>query len=172
MINANNLIPWEMSSLHCDLEKLVLYSVSKQTWAKHSSAWKLYSEFCDCFGTKFSLPIDTKFARDFATWAIATRKLKSSTVKSYLSSLNFAHTLSGIENLNLNSDAAIKLILKGAENSYDLAYRCKPDRLPMNIHLLEILRHRIGNLGWSDFLKQVFWTACTLCFFFHFHCRV
>ena len=41
----------------------------------------------------------------------------------------------------------------------------KVDRLPMNIHLLNVLRHRISELNWSPYSKQVFWTACTVCFF-------
>ena len=41
----------------------------------------------------------------------------------------------------------------------------KTDRLPMNIHLLNVLRHRISELYWSPYSKQVFWTACTVCFF-------
>ena len=165
MIKTSALLPDRMSSLNCDLQKLVLTSVSKQTWAKHSSAWKLYKDFCDCFGEKFSLPIDIKCARAFATWAITARKLKSSTVKSYLASLNFAHVLNGMLCPNLNSDPVTKLIIKGAENSFDLTISCKPDRLPMNVHLLEILRHRISDLTWSDLSKQIFWTVCTVCFF-------
>ena len=35
----------------------------------------------------------------------------------------------------------------------------------MNIHLLDILGHRISALGWSVFSKQVLWTACTVSFF-------
>ena len=41
----------------------------------------------------------------------------------------------------------------------------KVDRLPMNIHLLNVLRHRISELNLSPYSKQVFWTACTVCFF-------
>ena len=35
----------------------------------------------------------------------------------------------------------------------------------MNVHLLKILCDRIANLEWSDFSKQVVWTACTVCFY-------
>ena len=165
MISTNKLIPHEMSDLRCDLEKLLLYSASKATWAKHCSAWKLYDEFCQFYNVKFELPVSIGYARAFATWAVSRRKLKNTTVKSYLSSLNVAHTLSGSFSSNLNSDPCVKLAMRGAENIANVNGTCKTNRLPMNIHLLNILRHRISELPWSPFSKQIFWTACTLCFF-------
>ena len=165
MISTNKLIPHEMSDLRSDLEKLLLYSASKVTWAKHCSAWKLYDEFCQFYNVKFELPVSIGYARAFATWAVSKRKLKNTTVKSYLSSLNVAHTLSGSFSSNLNSDPCVKLAMRGAENIANVNGACKTDRLPMNIHLLNILRHRISELPWSPFSKQIFWTACTLCFF-------
>ena len=165
MISTNKLIPHEMSDLRSDLEKLLLYSASKATWAKHCSAWKLYDEFCQFYNVKFELPVSIGYARAFATWAVSRRKLKNTTVKSYLSSLNVAHTLSGSFSSNLNSDPCVKLAMRGAENIANVNGTCKTDRLPMNIHLLNILRHRISELPWSPFSKQIFWTACTLCFF-------
>ena len=88
----------------------------------------------------------------------------STTEKSYISSLNVAHTLSGTFNSNLNSDPCVKLVMRGAENFANVNGVCKTDRLPMNIHLLNILRHRISELPWSPFSKQIFWMACTVCF--------
>ena len=35
----------------------------------------------------------------------------------------------------------------------------------MNIHLLNILSHKIAQLEWADFSKQVVWTACIVSFF-------
>ena len=113
----------------------------------------------------FTVPISPEYARAFATWAVTKKGLKSSTIKSYISSLNVAHTLANTPNGNLNSDPCIKMVLKGASNVSCLSEPAKPDRLPMNIHLLEILSHRLTELSWSDFSKQIFWTACTLRFF-------
>ena len=113
-----------MSSLSNSFENLLINSISKQTWAKHSSAWNLYKEFCFCFNTKFELPILVQYVRAFSTWAVTARGLKSSTVKSYISSLNTAHVLSSVEGKNLNLDTCVKMILKGAENSFSLEHTC------------------------------------------------
>ena len=154
-----------MVGLSQDLEKLIIYSASKQTWARHTSAWKLYADFCENFKINFSLPITVPLARGFTTWAVTKKDLKSSTVMSYISSLNLAHTLGGFRYENLNLDPCIKLALKGASNMRDILSKPGKCRLPMNIYLLEILSHRIAELEWSKLSKQVFWSACTLCFF-------
>ena len=164
-LKSDRLIPDEMSSLCFEMERLIVNSISKQTWAKHCSAWNLYKEFCRMFNTDFVLPVPIKNVRAFATWAVSYKCLKSSTVKSYISSLNTAQTLSDMNSKNLNSDACLKLILKGAENLHYAEKTCKADRLPMNIHLLNILCHKIHNLEWSVYSKQVVWTACVISFF-------
>ena len=164
-LDSRKLIPKEMSSLCSDFEKLMIHSVTKQSWAKHCSAWKLFAEFCDNFGVANKLPIKPELARAFVTWAITSRKLKSTTVKSYVSSLNIAHVLGNVNNVNLSSDPCVKMLLKGAGNSCDLYLAKKASRLPMNLPLLEILSHRIALLEWSEMSKQVFWTACTVSFY-------
>ena len=165
LLNSRELLPGEMSSLCCDFEKLVLFSTSKSTWSKHCSAWKLYENFCEDFQVSFRLPIPVEFARAFVTWAACRKNLKSSTIKSYISSLNVAHTLSSTPNCNLNSDKCVKMALKGAENLSCLNFAVKPDRLPMNIHLLKILSHRLAETDWPKIEKQIIWTACTISFF-------
>ena len=77
MIKTDKLLPEAMSSLSDDFDKLVLHSVGRQTWAKHCSAWKLYKEFCLCFGAVFELPVTVQYARAFVTWAVSVKKLKS-----------------------------------------------------------------------------------------------
>ena len=44
------------------------------------------------------------------------KKLKSTTVKSYISSLNVAHTMGNVDYPNLSSDACTKMVVKGAKN--------------------------------------------------------
>ena len=114
------------------------------------------------------MPIKIEFARAFVTWAVTKKKLKSTTVKAYVSSFNIDRPLQYIGNVeekNLNSDPCIKLALKGAKNLIDCTLTPKKDRLPMSVDLLRVLGHRISKLSWSDFSKQVFWTACTTSIF-------
>ena len=154
-----------MYSLCENFEKLILYSATRQTWNKHCSAWKLFNDFYNEFNIRNHLPIDVKVARAFVTWAVTKKSLKPSTVKSYISSLNIAHTISSNGNGNLNLDPCIKLLLKGADNVMDRSTHPTNEHLPMNPHLLEVLGHRVSELDWNEVSRQVFWTACVVSFF-------
>ena len=109
------------------------------------------------------MPVE--YTRAFVTWAVTKEGLKSSTVQSYVSSLKTAHVIGNYKCQNFSSDPCIKMALKGAENMYQIFNTPKADRLPMNIHLLDILGDRISALGWSVLSKQVLWTACAISFF-------
>ena len=165
ILDTSKLLPSDVHALCKDLEKLVVYSTSTQSWARHCSAWNLYNSFCIEYRLVNKLPVPVGYARAFVTWAITKKGLKSNTVKSYLSSINTAHALSGNDRSNFNSDPCIKLALKGASNLNSLLSTPKPVRLPMNIHLLDVLGDRISKLGWTVYSKQVLWAACTACFF-------
>ena len=165
MLNPDVLLAPKFHALCDDFSKLVLYSASKQTWAKHCSAWKLYEEFCKDFGEKFSLPLESEQVRAFATWATTNKHLKSTTVKSYISSLNVANILVNAKTQNLSSDPCTKMVIKGARNYIDPLLTPKANRLPMDINLLVVLGHKISMLNWNEYAKQVLWTACTTSFF-------
>ena len=165
MIQSKSLLAPEFHSLCNDFSNLVLFSSTKQTWAKHCSAWKLFIEFCDAYGVPFEMPVKVEYTRAFVAWAVSKKKLKSSTVKAYISSINVAHALGNVNSPNLSSDCCTKLALKGATNCSDYASLPRAIRLPMNIDLLTLLGHRIKNLDWGNYSKQVFWTACLISFF-------
>ena len=164
-MKPRELLTPEYHSLCNDLSNLIRLSSSKQTWAKHCSGWKLYTEFCSTCRVNFDLTIKVESVRAFVTWAASTKRLKSNSIKSYVSRLNMAHTISNSTSPNLSSDSCIKLAIKGAKNSVDQYSTCRLSRIPMSYNLLVILGHRINALNWGDFSKQVFWTACTTSFF-------
>ena len=165
VLNSNNLLSKETISLSSELERLLMYSATQQTWARHCSAWKLYKNFCSALNISNELPIKIENVRAFATWAISKKGLKSSTIRAYISSLNVAHIVSNNPFENFNSDKCIKMALKGAANIENLSGACKIDRLPMTYDLLAILGHRLAELNWGEFSKQLFWTACVISFF-------
>ena len=156
MMKPRELLTPEYHSLCDDLSNLILLSSSKQTWAKHCSAWKLYSEFCSIFRVNFDLPIKAESARAFVAWAASTKNLKSSTIRSYVSSLNMANTLGNSNHPNLNSDSCVKLAIKGVKNSVDQNSAARPSRIPMTYDLLTILGHRINELNWGKFSNKFF----------------
>ena len=162
---TSKLLDAKTTDLCKDMEKLVMHSVTKNTWSRHCSAWKLFDEFCKIYSLSNVLPIKIECIRSFATWAVSRKGLKESTVKAYISSLNIAHALSNNSTCNLNSDQCVKMVLKGAKNLEGLSGKKSIVRMPMNIHLLNVLGHRISETSWSEFSKQAFWTACLTSFF-------
>ena len=164
-VDTSNLIPDKVSSLSKDLNRLIINSSTQQTWNRHCSALKLYAEFCTTYKIRDGWPSNIEIVRAFTTWAITKKSLKSSTVKSYISSLSVSHALGNSTKCNFNVEKCIKMLLKGAENIQSTECLPKPTRLAMNVDLLSILGHKISLLNWSDFSKQVLWTACTVCFY-------
>ena len=164
MLKTKELLAPEFHDL-CNLSNPILYSSTKQTWAKHCSPWKLFTEFCTDYNIKFVLPIKKEYIRAFVTWAATKKNLRSSTIRTYISSLNVAHALSNIEGVNLSSDICTKLALKGVKNYSDPALTLRAVRLPISFDLLRVVGHRINCLNWGELAKQVFWSACTTSFF-------
>jgi hypothetical protein len=97
-------------------------------------------------------------------WALSSRDLKPSTVRSYLSSLATVHELRGYAT-NECFNPVVKRIVKGAENLGFYRNIAKESRKVMTLPLLKLLGHEISKTGWSEDSKQVFWTACVTAFF-------
>ena len=138
ILDTKSMLPVVMSSLCDELKKLVVYSATNQTWAKHCSAWRLYNKFCLELSVKNQLPVPVEYVRALVTWTVTKRGLKSSTVQSYVSSLNTAHVISNHKCPNFSSDLFIKMALKGAKNMYQIFNAPKADRLPINIRVDQI----------------------------------
>ena len=164
-IDSRKLLADETAALCTNLEKLVLYSVTSSTWSKHSSAWNTLATFCKEFGIIETLPLSIENARAYTTWALSSKKLKHSTVESYLSSITFAHTLAGVNCEQFLKDRCIQTILKGANNIALLKKPSSTSRLAMNIHLLNLLGHKLASTNWCKISKQIVWTACSVSFY-------
>ena len=102
--------------------------------------------------------------RDFVTWAVTVKKLKPSTVGSYISSLSFILKINDFD-CSCCSDSVTKLLIKGAENLSFYKELSSNQRKVMTLPLLNILGHQIANSGWKSDSQQVFWTAVVVAFF-------
>lgn len=162
LFNPIALLPPNVNSLCSSFDKLMISSVSHNTWNKHSSALSLYSKFCNNLNLQCSLPFPLKNVRAFTTWALTERGLQTATVKSYLCSLKIIHDLNDFCYDDFLKDRCIKMLLSGASN---LSLPNNSFRPAMNFPLLKILSHRISETRWSEYSKQIIWTAFAICFF-------
>ena len=153
------------NSMCKNLEYLIMYSKTNSTWQKHCAAWNALTDFFEHLNQSVAWPLDINKARQFVIWALQSKKLKSNTVKTYLSSIRLAHTLGELSCSNFEKDAIIKMALCGAKNLSHLhndVVHCRP---PMSLSALKILGHRLACTDWKEMSVQVVWTACLVSFF-------
>ena len=70
---------------------LLTASLAKSTWLKHGSALKSFKKFEVFSEKKFQWPLSKDCVRGFISWAVLNKKLRPSTVQSYVSSLSYMH---------------------------------------------------------------------------------
>ena len=98
-------------------------------------------------------------------WCVGSRNLQTSTVRTYLSSLRFAHHLKGMSSDHLDNDKILALLLRGAEHHSLLSTTVSSTRRVVTFPLLLTLGHRIANSPWDPLSKQVIWAASCTAFF-------
>lgn len=146
-------------------ENLVIASKADSTWSKYKSGWNLFNEFLLNQEISPNWPVSNTVIKTFIVWSFYEKNLSANTIKAYLSSIKIAHQLMNLAPTTWENDPMIKMMLMGVENSHCISKKVSPARRPMNLNLLMILSHRIADLEWCDFSKQVVWTACTVAFF-------
>jgi hypothetical protein len=139
-------------------------SITTGTWKKHSSALNYLHLYEASLAELLEWPVSVSAVCGFASWALSSKDLKPSTVKSYLSSSATVHELRGYAT-NECFNPIVKRVVKGAENLG--FYKCiaSESRKVMTLPLLKLLGHEIAKTSWSEDSKQVFWTACVTAFF-------
>ena len=101
---------------------------------------------------------------DYVTWSFTVKKLKSTTVILYLSSLKCIHSLRSLSTENFDS-SLVSTLIRGGENLEIYNEKTKEKRKVMSLPLLKILGHKISKTDWPSNSKQALWTACTTAFF-------
>jgi hypothetical protein len=86
--------------------------------------------------------------RHFALWCFYERKLKTSSIKTYLAGLKFAQHIKGLQSDHLAGDTILSILLKGLTHE-SLASEKSPTLRVMTFPLLLILGHKIANSPWK-----------------------
>ena len=115
-------------------------------------------------GADISFPLSSKTVIDFTGWCKIAKKLKPSTIRSYISSIAMAHKLRNLDHSNCTNFIS-KQMLKGMENLDFYETRTKKSRKVMTLPLLKLAGSEISRMGWPPESKQVIWTILTTAFF-------
>lgn len=116
-------------------------------------------------GCSTDLPISTETVLIFIDWLLRIRKVKASTVNSYLAGIRQLHIIRGLQEPQIRT-GLVQLILKGQENIDATAKRSAGNkgRLPVTLALLKILKSRIREQKWANSKKLLIWAVCSIAF--------
>ena len=122
---------------------LIAAAYATPTWKKHEAAVNSFKTF-EC-NSNSDWPLSKDKLAEYVTWAIQERKLKASTVESYLSSLKSVHILRSLPTDSFDSPYLATLV-RGAQNLEIYTTETKHTRKVMTLEL-------------------VLWCPCTTAFF-------
>ena len=125
---------------------------------------KCFNDFSQTSPNIHNWPLSKNSIQEFITWAAVVRKLKSNTIKSYLSSLNLAHKFRDLSGENCVGFTA-KMLLRGIENLEFYVDISKESRKAMSLPLLKLIGHELAKADWTVDKKVTVWAACTTAFF-------
>ena len=141
------------------------YSLAKDTWSSYRTV-KRHMERCQRdLNIKFSFPMEANQTLCFIAWLL-NRKIKSCTIRCYLSGLRTIHLTKGLDqpalrppiiNSILDGRAHIDTIRKRLEN--------KPVRLPVTVAVLKLLRSTLNDWQESEQMIRLVWAVCLIAFF-------
>ena len=103
----------EARGLRENMGRLLYASLASGTWYKYKSGWNTFDKYESWLGKKLQWPLEKDVLRGFAVYCITIKKLKPTSVKTYLSSLACLHKLKGFTDYELK-DCLVDAILKGA----------------------------------------------------------
>jgi hypothetical protein len=116
-------------------------------------------------GNSESFKIDSQQEMsDFIWWCANEKKLKHSTICTYVSSLGTLQKIQNVERSFSNSYIT-KSILKGVRNIEAAKNENTAKRQVLTLPLLKVLGHCIMSQDWELNSKIVFWSACKVLFF-------
>jgi hypothetical protein len=148
--------------IDCADKGLIEASYAKSSWSKHCSAFKCVEKFKIDRNWKCNWPMTLEDTCKFTSWALQTKKLQITTVKSYLSSIKIVHELA---NVKYNGDCqVVKSLLRGRENLDRYESKSKNSRKVMTLSLLRVIGNQIAKTEWSNDSKLTVWGACTTAF--------
>jgi hypothetical protein len=116
--------------------------ISNSTWSTYKTASTMIQK-CEIESkADLSIPFDQKKTLIFIEWLVRVRKLKGSTINSYLAGVRQLHVVKGLDPPNMRS-SLVKLVLKGIENRDGIQKRSgtKVGRLPMTMNMMLIFKN-------------------------------
>ena len=133
------------------------------TWTCYRSGWEAFSQFLNHVGYSVTLPASSDTLLLFINYLIYWRKVKLSTVKSYLSHVKILHKLNRVKVTQFD-DIYIHQCLKGIQNWQSALNIHTFHRNVFTFEILKIWGHTLQTLELSTFDRQVVWVTSVIAF--------
>ena len=101
---------------------------------------------------------------EYISWATLDRKLKNSTIVTYVASLSSVHQLFGFSG-KIFSSFTTKALLRGSNNLSLSIHVPSHTRKVFSLSLLKLVGHSLSQQSWTEDSKQVYWTCICVAFF-------
>jgi hypothetical protein len=110
-------------------------------------------------------PLNSKQILIFIDWLARVRKLKATTISSYLSGVRQLHVMQNMDPPEFRT-GLVKLVLKGISNKDGIANRAGEfkGRLPITVSVMLLYQKLLTRLEYSAQDKAMIWAASTLAF--------
>jgi hypothetical protein len=142
------------------------FALAKSTWSTYKTTRNHLSKCEQQTGEDLSLPVNDAKTILFLSWLLEERKIKLTSVESYLAGLRQLHLVEGLEAPKIRSDI-INTILKGAKHRSWLEDRLNPrsKRLPMNLVAITLLGLELNQMEMNKADIRMVWTVSLIAFF-------
>jgi hypothetical protein len=119
------------------LAELGNLGIAASTWSTYRTAKTMIKKCETDTSEDMSIPLNQRKILIFIDWLVKVRKVKASTINSYLAGIRQLHVVTGLEPPNLRS-SLVKLVLKGIENRDGIHKRQRKfvGRLPMTMNMM------------------------------------
>ena len=165
VIKAAGLVAGVPSRMRGDMANLLHASLANSTWKKYGSAWAALDGYQHHIGKRLRWPLQRSAIWGYVTYLVSERKLKSTTIRAYISALACLHRLKGFPNYGLEDDV-LRALIRGAENLQLVAPTGRQNhRRVMTVAMLRYMGHRLARSGWERHTIQTIWTASLTAFF-------
>jgi hypothetical protein len=141
------------------------FGLAKSTWSTYRTAERQLLQCQKDTKASMELPLSQNQVLIYIDWLIRARKVKSSTISSYLAGVRQLHLVKGIDPPNIRS-AAVRMILKGKSHMDSIEDRAEPKtkRLPMTLNLMRLLKAKIRVWDQPEDKRLLTWAVCTAAF--------
>ena len=137
---------------------------ASSTWDKTICALNCLEDFELESGLVLSWPVTPDIVSNFLHWCVFDRKLKPSSIVSYMSHIKLIHNLRGLDG-SACDDFACKVQIRGAKNLQFYEPNQTNIKKVMSLPLLKIFGHNLASTDWSNHSKSVVWAAACTAFF-------